>query len=186
MVGGGVAVLHDEKTVGVEAVTRALPDQGSGERDAVRLRDASTAGTTTVPSDGAGPRRALAEFLDRFADAFARGDLAAIAACHVTPVLFVTEWDSTIFSSAREVAEGFRQVVDDHRSRGFVSLSHRVETASTAASRLVEVGVQVDLPRRGGASPAPRPVPVLLRRVDEQGLLINAVVVLGGSPVGAL
>ena len=176
---------HDEKTVGVEAVTRALPDQGSGERDAVRLRDASTAGTTTVPSDGAGPRRALAEFLDRFADAFARGDLAAIAACHVTPVLFVTEWDSTIFSSAREVAEGFRQVVDDHRSRGFVSLSHRVETASTAASRLVEVGVRWTFHDAEGRPLLHDRYRYLLRRVDEQGLLINVVVVLGGSPVGA-
>jgi len=165
-------------------VTRALPDQGSGERDAAR-RDAPTAGPKTAPSSGAGPRRYLAEFLDRFADAFARADLAAIAACHVTPVLFVTEWDSTIFSSAREVAEGFRPVVDDHRSRGFVSLSHRVETASTAASRIIEVGVRWTFHDAEGRPLLHDRYRYLLRRVDDQGLLINAVVVLGGSPVGA-
>lgn len=165
-------------------MTRALPDQGSGERDAAR-EDASTAGATTAPSTSVGPRRDLSEFLDRFADGFARADLAAIAACHVTPVLFMTEWDSTILSSAREVAEGFRQVVDDHQSRGFVSLTYRVETMSTAATRILEVGVRWTFHDAGGRPLLHDRYRYLLRRVDDQGLLINAVVVLGGSPVGA-
>ena len=133
---------HDQTTVGVEAVTRALPDQGSGERDAA-CEHASTAGAKTAPSTSVGPRRDVAEFLDRFADGFARADLAAIAACHVTPVLFMT------------------------------------------LTRIIEVGVRWTFHDAGGRPLLHDRYRYLLRRVDDQGLLINAVVVLGGSPVGA-
>jgi hypothetical protein len=165
---------YDQTTAGAAVVTRVLPD---------RRRGVATAGSRAAPSGGGGPRRELVEFLDRFADAFARADLAAVAACHVTPVLFVTEWDSTVFSSAREVAEGFRQVVDDHRARGVVSLSHRIETVSTAAPRIIEVGVRWTFHDGEGRPLRHDRYRYLLRRVDDQGLLINVVVVLGGSPV---
>ncbi|MFC5137245.1 nuclear transport factor 2 family protein [Actinomycetospora rhizophila] len=164
-------------------MTRVLPDRRGGERDATR-RGASSTGSTAAPLGGAGPRRELTELLDRYADAFARADLAAVAACHVTPVLFVTEWDSTVFSSAREVAEGFRRVVDDHRARRFVTLTHRIETVS-AASRIVEVGVRWTFHDGQGRPLRHDRYRYVLRRVDDRGLLINAVVVLGGSPVAA-
>lgn len=167
-------------------MTRALPAKRTGERDGAR-RGPST-GTPepvrgTVTGIGAGTRRDLVEFLDRFADAFARGDLAAVAACHVTPVLFVTEWDATTFGSAREVAEGFRPVVDEHRRRGFVSLSYRVEMVSTPASRIIEVGVRWTLHDAEERPLRHDRYRYLLRRVDDEGLQINAVVVLGGAPV---
>lgn len=163
-------------------MTRALPDRRTDAREGARRAPPNaTPGTAT----GAGPRRALADFLGRLADAFAEGDLTALAGCHVTPVLFVTEWDSTIFSSAREVAEGFRGVVDEHRRRGLQSPSYRVETMSTPASRIVEVGVRWTFHDAEGRPVLHDRYRYVLRRVDGKGLLITAVVVLGGSPVQA-
>jgi hypothetical protein len=160
-------------------MTRALPGRRAGGRDGARRAPSVGAPASVV----AGPRRDLARFLERFTDAFARGDLIALAACHVTPVLFLTEWDATTFSSAREVAEGFRQVVDEHRRRGLVSPSYLVETVSTPASRIVEVGVRWTFHDAQGRAVLHDRYRYLLRRIDDEGLLINAVVVLGGSSV---
>ncbi|GAA4788582.1 hypothetical protein GCM10023200_23910 [Actinomycetospora chlora] len=157
-------------------MTRALPGPRPREREAAR-RAPSSAGS----GPGAGTRRDVAAFLERYADALLRGDLEAIAACHVTPVLFVTEWDSTVLATSRQVVEGFRGVVEEHRRRGYVALSHRVETVSTAASRLVEVAVRWTFHDADGRAVLHDRYRYLLRRVDDRGLLINAVVVLGGS-----
>lgn len=158
-------------------MTRAMPGRRTGERDARR-----TPSPGAPKSVVAGARREIAGFLERFADAFAQGDLTALAACHTTPVLFVTEWDSAAFTSAREIADGFRQVVEEHRRRGLLSPSYLVETVSTPAPRIVEVGVRWTFHDAEGRPVLHDRYRYLLRRVDES-LLINVVVVLGGTPV---
>jgi hypothetical protein len=163
-------------------MTRALPDKRSGERDGAR-RGPSTGTSATAEGVEARTRAELGRFLDRFAEAFAHGDLEAIAGCHVTPVLFVTEWDSATYDSARGIAEGFRDVVADHQRRGLVSLSHRVEAVSSPASRIVEVGVRWTHHDAEGLALVHDRYRYLLRRVEDEGLRINAVIALGGSPV---
>ncbi|HSK57428.1 MAG TPA: hypothetical protein VK935_00100 [Actinomycetospora sp.] len=163
-------------------MTRALPGRRAGERD--EARQGPPAGTAR-PAKGvdATTRAELDQFLDRFADAFAQGDLAALADCYVTPVLFMTEWDSATFDSARELAEGFRHVVAEHRDRGMVSLSHQVETVFKPAPRIVEVGVRWTFNDEAGQALLQDRYRYLLRRVDDGGLRITVVVVLGGSAV---
>jgi hypothetical protein len=165
-------------------MTRALPDRRSGGPEGAR-RGPSSGNARTTESVEAATRAELTEFLDRFAQAFASGDLEAIAACHVAPVLFVTEWDSTTFGSPREIAEGFREIVAEHQRRGLVSLSHRVETLSSPASRIVEVGVQWTFHNADGRPLLHDRYRYLLRRIGDEGLFINAVMGLGGSPVRA-
>jgi ketosteroid isomerase-like protein len=164
-------------------MTRALPGPRAGERDDARR--GSPTGTARPPAKGvdATTRAELDEFLDRFAGAFAKGDLAALAGCYVTPVLFVTEWDSATFDSARELAEGFRHVVAEHRDRGMVSLSHRVETVFKPAPRILEIGVRWTFHDDAGQALLQDRYRYLLRRVDDGGLRIAVVVVLGGSAV---
>jgi ketosteroid isomerase-like protein len=131
-------------------------------------------------------RAELGQFLDQFAEAFAKGDLAALAGCYVTPVLFVTEWDSMTFDSAREIAEGFRHVIAENQSRGLVSLSYRVDSVSKPAPRIVELGVRWTFHDAAGRALLQDRYRYLLRRSADEGLHINAVVVLGGSPVPAV
>ncbi|GAA4910143.1 hypothetical protein EV188_10178 [Actinomycetospora succinea] len=163
-------------------MTRALPDRRTGPRDGVgRGPSADTARALRRVEPGR--RRELVQFLARLGDAFAAGDLTAIAACHVPPLLYVTEWGSAVFTSTREVAEGFRQVVDDHRRRGLVSPTSVVETVSTPAARIVEIGVRWTFHDAEGRALLHDRYRYLLRRVDGEGLLINAVIVLGGRSV---
>ncbi|WP_433782694.1 hypothetical protein ACQPX6_22850 [Actinomycetospora sp. CA-101289] len=163
-------------------MTRALPDRRAGERDGAGGGPSAGAAAPTKSVD-ATTRAELGEFLDRFAAAFAQGDLATLAGCYVTPVLFLTEWDAATFDSTRELAEGFRHVVAEHRDRGMVSLSYRVETVVKPAPRIVEVGVRWTFHDAEGQALLQDRYRYLLRRVDDEGLRINAVVVLGGSSV---
>lgn len=163
-------------------MTRALPGRRTGEQDDARQGPSAGAARPSKSVD-ATTRAELEQFLDQFAGAFAQGDLAALAACYVTPVLFVTEWDAATFDSARELAEGFRHVVAEHRDRGMVSLSYRVETVFKPAPRIVEVGVRWTFHDAEGQGLLQDRYRYLLRRIDDEGLRINAVVVLGGSSV---
>jgi hypothetical protein len=164
-------------------MTRALPGRRTSVRDDAR-RGPSTGGSRPSTGVDATMRAELAAFLDRFADAFVTGDLAALVGCYVTPVLFVTEWSSTTFDSARAITEGFRHVVAEHRDRGLVSLTHRVETVSRPAPRIVEVGVRWTFHDADGRALMHDRYRYLMRR-DDEGLHITAVVVLGGSSVPA-
>lgn len=163
-------------------MTRALPGRRAGERDDARRGPSSGPAGPSKTVD-ATTRAELEQFLDQFAGAFAKGDVTALAGCYVMPVLFVSEWDSATFDSARELAEGFRHVVADHRDRGMVSLAHRVETVFKPAPRILEVGVRWTFHDEAGQALLQDRYRYLLRRVDDQGLRINAVVVLGGSSV---
>jgi hypothetical protein len=165
-------------------MTRALSHSRTGERDDTR-REPPTSIPTTSKSVDATTCAELGQFLDRFAEAFAKGDVEALTGCYVTPVLFVTEWDSTTFDSAREIAEGFRHVVAENQDRGLVSLSYRVESVSKPAPRIVEVGVRWTFHDTAGRALLHDRYRYLVRRVADEGLRINAVVVLGGSTVPA-
>ena len=163
-------------------MTRALPGRRTGERDNARRGPSNGNGRPSKTVD-ATTRAELEQFLDQFAEVFAQGDLAALAGHYVTPVLFVTEWDAATFDSTRELAEGFRHVVAEHRDRGMVSLSYRVETVFKPAPRIIEVGVRWTFHDAEGQALLQDRYRYLLRRVDDEGLRINAVVVLGGSSV---
>jgi hypothetical protein len=163
-------------------MTRASPVRRTGERDGPTQGPSVDSSEITKGVD-ATTRAQLGAFFDRFADAFAGGDLPALVGCHVTPVLFVTEWDSTTLGSAHEIAEGYRHVVSEHRSRGLVSLSHRIETVSKPAPRLVEVGIRWTFNDSAGYAMLHDRYRYLLRLVDDEGLQINVVVVLGGASV---
>jgi ketosteroid isomerase-like protein len=163
-------------------MTRALPGRRTDARDDAR-RAPSAGPERPSKTVDATTRAELEQFLDQFAGAFAKGDLAALAGCYVTPVLFVSEWDSATFDSTRELAEGFRHVVADHRDRGMVSLAHRVETVFKPAPRIIEVGVRWTFHDEDGQALLQDRYRYLLRRIDDEGLRINAVVVLGGSSV---
>ena len=165
-------------------MTQALPGRRTGERDGAR-RGPPTTGSGPAKSVDATTRAELGAFLDRFAEAFAGGDLEALADHHVVPVLFVTEWDSTTFATPREIVEGFRHVVSEHRERGVVSLSYRVESVSKPAPRLVEVGVRWTFQDAAGRALLHDRYRYLLRRVADEGLHITAVVALGGVSVSA-
>jgi hypothetical protein len=66
-----------------------------------------------------------------------------------------------------------------------VSLTHRVETVFKPAPRILEVGVRWTFHDEAGQALLQDRYRYLLRRIDDQGLRINAVVVLGGSSVPA-
>jgi len=125
-------------------------------------------------------RRELSGFLDRFARAFADGDLAAIADLHATPVLVVTEEEATTFDTTTEIADGFRSVVAEHRRRGLVSNSYRVEALKTLTPALHEVSVRWTYHDENGRPRFHDSYRYLLRRVPGQGLRIGVVMVLGG------
>jgi hypothetical protein len=159
-----------------------LPAGRTGERDGAPRGHPVDSPEITKCVD-ATTRAELGAFFDRFAEAFAGGDLPALVGCHVIPVLFVTEWDSTTLDSAHEIAEGFRNVVSEHRSRGLVSLSSRIETVSKPAPRLVEVGIRWTFNDSTGHAMLHDRYRYLLRLVDDEGLHITVVVVLGGTAV---
>ena len=163
-------------------MTRASPARRAGERDGPRQGHPVESSEITKCVD-ATTRAQVGAFFDRFAEAFACGDLPALVGCHVTPVLFVTEWDSTTLDSAHAIAEGFRHVVSEHRSRGLVSLSYRIETISKPAPRLIEVGIRWTFNDSAGQAMLHDRYRYLLRLVDDEGLRINVVVVLGGAAV---
>jgi hypothetical protein len=163
-------------------MTRASPARRTGERDGPP-RGHPVESPEITKSVDATTRAQLGAFFDRFAAAFVGGDLLALAGCYVTPVMFVTEWDSTTLDSAHAIAEGFRHVVSEHRSRGVVSLSHRIETLSKPAPRLVEVGIRWTFNDSAGHAMLHDRYRYLLRLVDDEGLRINVVVVLGGAAV---
>jgi ketosteroid isomerase-like protein len=65
-------------------------------------------------------------FLDRYADALARGDLPGIAACYAVPALVVGDGATIPVSEPAQVQAAFAGAADVYRAQGLVGLRSQV------------------------------------------------------------
>jgi ketosteroid isomerase-like protein len=122
------------------------------------------------------PHDEVAAFLDRYADALARGDLPAVAACYALPGLVVGDGATVPVSEPAQVEAAFAGAAEAYRAQGLVGLRPQLRAVDrlTGALTLVDVGwAYLDEAGRERQHTSYR---YLLRRADGGQLGIQVVV----------
>lgn len=120
-------------------------------------------------------------FLERFARAFSRSDLAEIARCHTLPALVLTDTSSSLFESTTAIAEGFRDVVAEHRRQNLVSTVFRLEAVKALSDHLTEITVRWTYRDDRGRPRFHQRCRYVLRHDPEAGFRVQTVIVLGDA-----
>ena len=122
------------------------------------------------------PQHDVSAFLDRYADALARGDLPAVAACYALPALVVGDAATIPVSEPAQVEAAFAGAAEAYRAQGLVRLQPELRAVDrlTGALTLVDVGwAYLDDAGRELLHSSYR---YLLRRADTGQLAIQVVV----------
>jgi ketosteroid isomerase-like protein len=124
---------------------------------------------TTPPSE-------ITAFLDRYAQALAAGDLAAIAACYALPALVVGDSGAIPVAEAAQVEAAFAGAADAYRAKGLVGIRPELRAADPLTATLTLADVRWAYLDEAGQAGQHTSYRYLLRRSGPGQLGIQVVV----------
>jgi ketosteroid isomerase-like protein len=122
------------------------------------------------------PRPEITDFLDRYADALAAGDLPGIVACYAVPALVVGDDAAIPVAEAGQVEAAFAGAADAYRAQGLVGIRPELRAVEPLTPNLTLVDVGWAYLDEAGAARRHSSCRYLLRRSDGGRLGIQVVV----------
>jgi hypothetical protein len=122
------------------------------------------------------PTPEIADFLDRYADALAAGDLPGIAACYAVPALVVGDAATIPVAEAGQVEAAFAGAADAYRAQGLVGIRAELRAVEPLTPTLTLVDVGWAYLDEAGTARRHSSYRYLLRRSDGGRLGIQVVV----------